>query len=231
MAQLQRGETFVDGQIVNAARLNNLVDLATALSGLILTQALTTVSVNDQVLLWDDATNSLKRATLAALFSDAVGVTSVALTMPAATFTVNNSPITTAGTIGVQWDPVDANTALCGPPSGGTGTPAFRALNVADITPATVPIAASTINWDLGNVFTKSLTTTITFGHANANEGQVITVLLSNTGAFGVNWPGTIRWPGGTAHTMTSGAGRHDMCIFRYINGSIWGTFHKDFLL
>jgi hypothetical protein len=231
MSQIQRGETFVDGQTVTAARLNNLVDLASAVTGLILDQAATTVSVNDQVLIWDDATNSLKRATLAALFTDAVGVTSVGLTMPGTTFGVTGSPITTHGTIGVAWDTQSANEVLCGPPSGGDGTPAFRALNVADVTPATVPIAATTINWDLGNVFTKSLTGTTTFGMANPNEGQVITVLLSNTGTFGVNWPGTIRWPGGVAHTMTSGGGRQDMCIFRYIGGNYWGTFHKDFTL
>jgi hypothetical protein len=232
MSQIQRGETFVDGQTVTAARLNNLVDLATAVSGLILNQSLTTVSVNDQVLIWDDATNSLKRATLAALFADAVGVTNVGLTMPTATFNVTGTnPITSTGTFAVSWDVQAANTTLCGPPSGTTATPAFRALNIADITPATVPIASNTINWDLGNVFSKTLTVTTGFSHANLNEGQVITVLLSNTGAFGVNWPGTIRWPGGVAHTMTSGVGRHDMCIFRYINGNIWGTFHKDFLL
>lgn len=228
MAQIQRGETFVDGQIVNAARLNNLVDLATALSGIILDQTATSVSVNDQVLIWDDATNSLKRTTLAVLFTDVVGVTSVGLTMPAATFNVANTPITGANTFVVTWDQQPANQVLCGPSSGGAGTPDFRALKVADTNIPTVDIAALTINWDLGNVFTKSLTGNAALNFANPNEGQTIRVWLKNDASRTVTWP-TVRWPGGVAHTMTAGANKIDICTFTYINAVVYGTFEKDF--
>jgi hypothetical protein len=59
-------------------------------------------------------------------------VTSVGLTAPAQ-FSVSNSPITTAGDLGLGWVAQNANTVLAGPGSGAAAAPGFRALVAADL--------------------------------------------------------------------------------------------------
>lgn len=61
-------------------------------------------------------------------------VTSVAVTAaPSSVFDVSGSPITGAGTIAISMDSQAANTSLAGPTSGGSATPAFRAMVAADV--------------------------------------------------------------------------------------------------
>jgi hypothetical protein len=71
MSQLQSGETYADGQTVNAARLNNTVNLATALPGLITDQGSVTPVPADQVLLHQASSGTLKRATIGTLVTPA----------------------------------------------------------------------------------------------------------------------------------------------------------------
>src|ERR1700722_4673277 len=59
-------------------------------------------------------------------------VTSVAMTVPSF-LSVAGSPITTSGTLAVSLAVEAANTVFAGPVSGGSATPAFRALVSADI--------------------------------------------------------------------------------------------------
>jgi hypothetical protein len=84
MSQLQSGETYADGQTVNAARLNNTVNLATALPGLITDQGSVTPVPADQVLLHQASSGQLKRSTLSAV------------ALAGATF--QGTPVTLAGT-------------------------------------------------------------------------------------------------------------------------------------
>lgn len=60
-------------------------------------------------------------------------VTSVALTLPNSVFNVSGSPVTTSGTLAGTFVNQSANTVFAGPTSGGSTTPAFRALVAADI--------------------------------------------------------------------------------------------------
>lgn len=92
--------------------------------------------------------------------SDVGTVTSVALQMPS-DFAVTGSPITSSGTLNVNWNQQGANTVLAGPISG-TGTPTFRTLTDADI-PDNItasnylPLAGGTmfgvINFAMGQTF------------------------------------------------------------------------------
>jgi hypothetical protein len=59
-------------------------------------------------------------------------VTSVGLSLPGI-FTVSGSPVTAAGTLSATLNAELANTMWAGPVSGGSSTPAFRALVAADI--------------------------------------------------------------------------------------------------
>lgn len=60
-------------------------------------------------------------------------VSSVAMTVPVAEFTVTGSPITTSGTLAVTKNTQPANTVWAGPVSGGAAQPTFRALVAADL--------------------------------------------------------------------------------------------------
>lgn len=59
-------------------------------------------------------------------------VTSVALAAPAE-FAVSGSPVTTAGTLTLDWENVPANAVLSGPTTGADATPSFRLLVSNDI--------------------------------------------------------------------------------------------------
>jgi hypothetical protein len=82
-------------------------------------------------------------------------------------------------------------------------------------------IAALSIDWSLGGVYTKTLSAGAnTFTFANATDGQQIIVIL--TGAVStVTWP-TVKWPGGVAPTQTS-AGT-DVYTFVKAGTTIYGT-------
>lgn len=75
-------------------------------------------------------------------------VTGVGLIMPD-DFSVNSSPVTSFGSLGVNWVDVPANTFLAGATSGGVSEPDFRAIASADIATALLtpgPIGTTTPN-------------------------------------------------------------------------------------
>lgn len=67
--------------------------------------------------------------------SNAAGgtVTSVALALPASTFTISGSPVTTTGTLTGSFANQTANTIFAGPTTGAATTPTWRALVGADL--------------------------------------------------------------------------------------------------
>lgn len=233
MAQLDTTNTFVDGDIVNAAALNQMIDQATALPGLITDQGTAVAATGtDQVLI--NRGGVLHRANVSTLPS---GVTSVSMTAdPTSVFHVTIATPTTTPAIALGLDVQAANKVLAGPVSGAATTPTFRLLNPNDLPIATVSIAANTIDWSLGNCFSKSVTgpgaTNLNF--SNPSEGQAITVLIAQGATPGpVNFPtGTsgVYWAGGTVYVATLGAGRHDVVIFRYIGGHYWGNYLLNFI-
>lgn len=113
------------------------------------------------------------------------------------------------------------------------------ALNVAtgsrgatnqNLTPATSTISASAIDWSVSNSFYKTLGANTTFTFSNAVDGQVITIcLLNTTSNYTVTWP-TIKWSGGTAPTMTTGA-HYDVYTIYYNStvGAYFGSYVQNF--
>jgi len=113
------------------------------------------------------------------------------------------------------------------------------ALNVAsgsrgatnqNLTPATSTISASAIDWSVSNSFYKALSANTTFTFSNAVDGQVITIcLLNTTSNYTVTWP-TIKWAGGTAPTMTTGA-HYDVYTIYYnaTVGAYFGSYVQNF--
>jgi hypothetical protein len=192
MAELQRGQTFSDGMVVNAATLNNLVDLGIALEGLISDKTDTVPAAGDYVLFWKSG--SLFKCKFSELPAQ---VSSVGLAMPTE-LAVTGSPVTGAGTLTAAWKNQPGNKFLSGP-VGTTGTPSFRFLVATDLALASVTVPASTIDWSLGNLFQKQITSDTTFSFANVQDGQTIKVIIEqdSVGNHNVNMPHHIWWRGG----------------------------------
>ena len=113
--------------------------------------------------------------------------------------------------------------------NGGTGATTANAAQRA-LTPATSTISASAIDWSLSNSFYKTLAANTTFTFSNAQDGQVITIcLLNTTSNYTVTWP-TIKWSGGTAPTMTTGA-KYDVYTIYYnaTVGAYFGSYVQNF--
>ena len=99
-----------------------------------------------------------------------------------------------------------------------------------NLTPATSTISASAIDWSVSNSFYKTLGANTTFTFSNAVDGQVITIcLLNTTSNYTVTWP-TIKWAGGTAPTMTTGA-HYDVYTIYYnaTVGAYFGSYVQNF--
>ena len=83
MAQIQSPETYVDGQQVTAARLNNQTNGATLLPGSITDQsalAANTVDVADTILIHDASAGALRKATVSDLLNSGITATTGTIT-------------------------------------------------------------------------------------------------------------------------------------------------------
>jgi hypothetical protein len=83
MAQIQSPETYVDGQQVTAARLNNQTNGATLLPGAITDQsalAANTVDVADTILIHDASAGALRKATVSDLMNSGISGTTGTIT-------------------------------------------------------------------------------------------------------------------------------------------------------
>lgn len=82
---------------------------------------------------------------------------------------------------------------------------------------------AYTVNTASGTLFDLTLTGNCVFAFSG---GQQFTLLLrqDGTGSRSVTWPSSVRWPGGTAPTITATAGRTDVVSF-LSDGTYWLGF------
>jgi hypothetical protein len=85
-------------------------------------------------------------------------------------------------------------------------------------------IPASDIDLSLANYFTKTISATTTFTVSNVptsgNVGAFVLV-LTNGGAYTVNWFSGITWASGTAPTLTA-SGTDLLGFFTIDNGTTW---------
>ena len=83
MPQIQKGDTFADGQQVTGARLNQLIDSATILPNIILDQtniAVNGVASNDSLLVYDLSATALREANVSDVLGSNVPVTTSQIT-------------------------------------------------------------------------------------------------------------------------------------------------------
>lgn len=92
---------------------------------------------------------------------------------------------------------------------------------------ASQAISASAIDWSAGNIFTKTLAANTTFTFSNSVDGQTIIVRLTNTASnYTVTWP-SVKWSGGSAPVMTTGA-TSDVYTFFKDGSNIYGSAVQD---
>lgn len=109
--------------------------------------------------------------------------------------------------------------------SGGTMTGRLTTDNVAEAR-ATPTISGGTLTLDLqdANIFEVARNaniTTLTISNAPAS-GTAFSFTLkfnANGTAYSVTWPGSVKWPGGTAPTLTSTNGKSDVLVFLTTDG------------
>jgi hypothetical protein len=73
----------------------------------------------------------------------------------------------------------------------------------------------TTINLTSGNFITATATGIVTWtfsGNAASPNASGFIIELTNGGAFAQNWPASVKWPGGTAPTLT--ASGVDLLVF-----------------
>ena len=80
------------------------------------------------------------------------------------------------------------------------------------------------LNLENGNVFTVSLNaaiTTLTISNppASGRAGSFTLILTADGTARAVTWPAVVKWPGGTAPTLTSTNGKRDVLTFLTTDG------------
>lgn len=92
--------------------------------------------------------------------------------------------------------------------------------------------AADTINWTAGNKQKSTLTGNCTFTFSPEPSGPcnlVLKLIQDGTGSRTVTWPGDVKWPSGTAPTLSTGAGDIDIICFYYDGSDFYGQASLDF--
>jgi len=90
----------------------------------------------------------------------------------------------------------------------------------------------TTIDWGAGNVFNfqfqDTLSETFTFT-APSNPGVFVLKLSQGLGGELATWPASVKWPGGTAPTLSTGSGNVDIVRFYYDGTNYYGTYDLNF--
>ena len=94
-------------------------------------------------------------------------------------------------------------------------------LRRADPNPPTYTIGALDLNWDLANIFTKSISANSTFTFSNAKEGKIIIFKVVNTSAAKV----TLTWPASVVSADNNvSANKTRIYTFVYSGSSIYAS-------
>lgn len=94
---------------------------------------------------------------------------------------------------------------LASPTFTGTVTTATADL-LGSVRQNVVAVGASAIDCSAGNVFTKTATGALTWTFTNVPSSRAVVVILelTNGGTGTQTWPAAVKWPAGTAPTLTA---------------------------
>lgn len=115
---------------------------------------------------------------------------------------------------------------------GATKKAAVSLLPYAPIVEAVNTVAASGAEQALPDPSVQSISRitltancTLTFPAAGPGKSFTLVLVQDGTGSRTVTWPGTVKWPGGTAPTLSTGAGKIDYLSFLCTDGTNWAGF------
>ena len=89
---------------------------------------------------------------------------------------------------------------------------------LTDVTIQTATSGSYSVDWSAAGTTRIILDGNITFTFANPYDGQkhIIQIKQDASGAHTATWPATVRWPAGTAPTLTATSGGIDYIGFAY---------------
>ena len=140
---------------------------------------------------------------------------------------VPSAPTATSGTNTTQLATTAFVTAAVGsgsgiPTTGGTFT---GLVNLYTTTNKKVVMSTSAVDLSAGTVFSYTLPSIQTFTFsgtpATSTTSTGFVLELTNGGAFAVTWPSSVKWPSGTAPTLTT-AGIDVLVFITLDNGTTW---------
>ena len=89
-----------------------------------------------------------------------------------------------------------------------------------------------TVNWNNGQKQVITLTgniTTMSFTAPAGTGNFLLRVVQDGTGGRTITWPASVRWPGGTAPTLSAGANAVDIVTFYYNGTNYYGVASLNF--
>lgn len=92
--------------------------------------------------------------------------------------------------------------------------------------------AADTIDWTAGNKQKSTLTDNVTYTFSPEPNGPcnlIFKLVQDATGSRIATWPADVKWPGGTAPTLSTGNGDIDIVSFYYDGTDFYGQAALDF--
>jgi hypothetical protein len=123
---------------------------------------------------------------------------------PSNIMTATNTQTVTNKTISFSGNTLTGVAPLASPTFTGTATIA-TADQLGPVRGSLTAVAALDIDCSLGNFFTKTINANSTFTFSNPPSTRAFAFTLELTHTSGtVTWPTTVRWPGGTAPTLTT---------------------------
>jgi hypothetical protein len=120
------------------------------------------------------------------------------------------------------------NVTLTDAGAGSTVTAAFQSGMTDEGNSGT----ADTINFTSRYRWThkSTLTDNVTYTLTNPVVGGTYTILIfTGAGGFTATWPATVKWPAGTAPTITVTASRMDLVVLTWDGTNYYGSFNQNY--
>ena len=214
--------TLTAGSGISITNGSGSITIATTGGGGTVTSVSGTGTVNGLTL--TGTVTSSGSLTLGGTLSGVDLTTAVTGTLPVAN---GGTGITSFGTGVATWlgTPSSANLAAAVTDETGSGALVFATTPVVTgLREKSAAVAASDIDLSLGNYFTKTISGTTTFTVSNvATSGDVsaFVLVLTNGGAYTVNWFSGVTWDAATPPTLTT-SGIDILAFFTINGGTTW---------